>query len=177
MAQSNAERQRRYRQRLKALAENGGNAITKLNETYNTAAAEQRDAALAEIRRKIARSKDQNFIAAMQDMVDRLPPPTYDWTLEDWCRIAALLGKADEAETVAEAEKEALRRLRKRYPPQKPHRPWAPFRHVAVPPKKDSQTFSGRLPRPSRATANGEDHEQSEPSRKPAAEPLEPAAN
>lgn len=152
------------------MAENGGNAVRKLNETYNAAAAQQRDEALARVRARIARSKDENFISAMQDMIDRLPPPSYDWTLEDWRRIAALLGKADEAETVREAEKEALRRLRALKPPMKQKRPWAPFRHVALPPKKTPQKFLGRPPRPSWAKVNGEDREQPEPPRTPTRE-------
>jgi len=156
MAQSNAERQRRYRKRLKSLAENGGNAVRKLNEAYNAAAAHQRDMALAQIRQKIARSKDEFFIRAMQDMIDSLPPPSYDWTLEDWCAIAALLAKADEATTVAEAEKQALRRLQALKPPKTPRRPWSPFRHVVVAKPKNVPDPSGRLYSPSRESLREE---------------------
>ena len=156
MAQSNAERQRRYRKRLKSLAENGGNAVRKLNTAYNAAAAEQRDMALAQIGQKIARSKDEIFIRTMQDMIDRLPPPSYDWTLEDWCGIAALLGRADEAETVAEAEKLALRRLRALAPPKTPRRPWSPFRHVVVAKPKNTPDPSGQLYSPGRESLDEE---------------------
>lgn len=158
MAQSNAERQRRYRQRLKALAADGSNAVRKLNDAYNAAAAEQRDEALAEIRHKIAESKDQNFVRAMQDMIDRLPPPSYRWTVDDWRRIARLLGKADEASTVAEAEQEALRRFRKLKPPMKLKRPWSPFRHVVVAPQKDTHKFSDRLYCPGREESRDKAH-------------------
>lgn len=156
MAQSNAERQRRYRKRLKSLAENGGNAVRKLNAAYNAAAAQQRDMALAQIRQKIARSKDEIFIRVMQDMIDRLPPPSYDWTLEDWCGIAALLGRADEAETVAEAEKLALRRLRALTPPKTPRRPWSPFRHVVVAKPKHTPDPAGHLYSPGREALDEE---------------------
>lgn len=144
MAISNAERQKRYRQRLKVLAVSGSNAVRKLNEVYNTAAAEQRDSALKEVRRKIARSKDEKFILAMEDMIARLPPPSYEWTIDDWCRIAQLLGQKDEAANVSEAEKEALRQLPKRQLPKKPRRPWAPFRYASVAKKNTLRKVSGK---------------------------------
>jgi hypothetical protein len=169
MAQSNAERQRRYRKRLKSLAENGDKAVRKLNETYNAAAAEQRDEAMARIRARIAQSKDADFIRVMQDMIDRLPPPSYEWTLEDWCRIAEMLGKADEEETVREAEKAALRRLQKITPPETPRRPWSPFRHVVVPQNK-TQILSGKLYRPTWQTMCEEDQPEPEPSQAPSPE-------
>lgn len=125
MAKSGAERWKRYRRRHKLLAAGGSNAVRKLNEIYNTAAAEQRDSALKEVRRKIARSEDEEYALAMEDMIARLPPPSYEWTLDDWCRIAELLGQTDEAAQVSEAEQEALRQ-----PSQEPRRPWAPFRNV-----------------------------------------------
>jgi len=156
MVQSNAERQRRYRKRLKSLAENGGNAVRKLNETYNAAAAKQRDKALAQIRQKLARSKDETFVRDMQDMIDSMPPPSYDWTLEDWCTIAALLGKADEATTVAEAEKQARRRLQALKLPKTPRRPWSPFRHVVVAKPRNAPDPLGRLYGPARQTVREE---------------------
>jgi hypothetical protein len=156
MAQSNAERQRRYRQRLKAQAAEGSNAVRKLNEAYNAAAAEQRGEALARIRSRIAASKDENLIRALQDMIDALPPPTYDWTLEDWLGIAALLGKADEAATMAEAERQARRQFQARKPPKTPQRPWSPFRHVVVVPPKNNPKPPGRLYSPSRERLHDE---------------------
>lgn len=144
MTQSNAERQKRYRQRLKARAASGSNAVRKLNEVYNTAAAEQRDNALKEVRKRIARSKDENFVLAMEDMIARLPPPSYEWTLDDWCRIAQLLGQKDEEALVSEAEKEALRQLPKRQLPKKPRRPWAPFRYVSEAQKNTLRKVSGK---------------------------------
>ena len=149
MVQSNAERQKRYRQRLKALAASGSSAVRKLNEVYNTAAAEQRDSALKEVRRKIARSKDEKFVLAMEDMIARLPAPSYEWTLDDWCVIAQLIGQKDEAALVSEAEKEALRhlpnhQLPKRQLPKKPRRPWAPFRYVSVAQKNTPRKVSGK---------------------------------
>lgn len=126
MATSSAERQKRYRQRLKALAANGSNAVHKLNEIYNSAAAEQRDNALREIRKKVARARDETLVLAVEEMITRLPPPSYEWTLEDWCRIAELLGQKDEQDYIAETQKLTLRKTR-----NEPRRPWAPFRNVA----------------------------------------------
>jgi len=149
MVQSNAERQKRYRQRLRALAADGSNAVRRLNELYNSAAAEQRDKALKEVREKIARSNDENFILAMEDMIARLPPVSYEWTLDDWSTIARLLGHKDEAALISEAEREALGQLAKRQPPQrlrpkKPRPAWAPFRHVSVAQKNILRKISGK---------------------------------
>lgn len=81
MATSGAERQRRYRQRQKVLAASGSIAVCRLNDVYSAAAAEQRKSALQAIRRKIAQSRDEKFVLVMEDMVTRMPPPSYEWTL------------------------------------------------------------------------------------------------
>lgn len=167
MAISSAERQKRYRQRLKVLAASGSNAVRKLNEVYNTAAAEQRDNALKEVREKIARSNDENLILAMEDMIARLPPPSYEWTLDDWCHIAQLLGQKDEAALVSEAEKGALSQLPKRQPPKrqlpkKPRRPWAPFRYVSEAKKNTLRRISRKPRRHPWAPFSEEDRGRSE---------------
>lgn len=61
----------------------------------------------------------------MEDMIDRLPAPSYEWTLDDWCNIAQLLGQKDEEAYVSDEQEAALREI-----PEEPRRPWAPFRKV-----------------------------------------------
>jgi len=125
MALSNAERQARYRQRLKALAASGDAAVEKLNEAYSAAAAARREKALREIREKMSRSADRSFVLAMKQMMSSLPPPTYAWTLDDWCAVARQIGQKDEEALIGEARNDAHRRLS-----EQPRVPWAPFSRV-----------------------------------------------
>ena len=125
MALSNAERQARYRRRLKALATSGDSAIQKLNEAYSTAAVAERDDALRAIRMEMARSTDRNFVHAMDRMMAGLPPASYGWTLEDWCNVAGQIGQKDEESSISEARAAALRQMS-----EAPRRPWAPFSKV-----------------------------------------------
>ncbi len=125
MALSNAERQARYRRRLKALAASGDSAIQKLNEAYSTAAVAQRDAALRAIRMEMAQSTDRRFARALDRMMSSLPPASYGWTLEDWCEVACQIGRKDEEASILEARAAALRQMS-----EAPRRPWAPFSKV-----------------------------------------------
>jgi len=127
MALSNAERQARYRQRLKRRAAEGGVAIKKLNEAYAAAAAEERARILREIRTEIESSTDREFVRAMERMIAGLPPPSYAWTLDDWCDVARQVGQKDEQAALQEEREEALHPRRER-----PRRPWAPFARVAA---------------------------------------------
>ena len=125
MALSNAERQARYRRRLKTLAASGDTAIQKLNEAYTAAAVTQRESALRAISMEMGQSADRNFVRAMERMMSGLPPAAYAWTLDDWCDIARQIGQKDEEASIFEAREEALRRTAER-----PSRPWAPFSKV-----------------------------------------------
>lgn len=126
MALSNAERQKRYRQRLRALAASGGYAVQRLNEAYSAAAVEQRERSLQAIKREMDQSTDQEFVLVIEDMISRLLPPSYEWTLDDWCNIAQQIGQKDEAASILEARKEALQQM-----PKKSRDPWAPFNKVS----------------------------------------------
>lgn len=110
MALSNAERQKRYRQRLKARATAGGDAVRRLNDAYSAAAAAQRDESFRAIMYQLAQSGDRSALQALKDIVGRLPPPSYDWTIEDWCGIASQLGASDEESLLREARDEAIRK-------------------------------------------------------------------
>ena len=125
MALSNAERQARYRRRLKALATSGDTAVQKLNEAYSAAAVAQREAALRPIRIEMGQSTDRAFVRAMERMMAGLPPASYAWTLDDWCDVARQIGQKDEETSVLEAREAALRQMS-----EAPRRPWAPFSKV-----------------------------------------------
>jgi len=125
MALSNAERQARYRQRLKSRADGGDFAVQKLNEAYGAAAAAQRERILQGIRTEMERSTDRNFVLAMERMMSGLPPPSYVWTLDDWCEVARQIGQKDEDALIVEARENALRQMS-----EKPQGPWAPFSRV-----------------------------------------------
>jgi len=125
MALSNAERQARYRRRLKALAASGDSAVRKLNEAYGAGAAAHRERALRAIKEKMAQSTDRNFVLAMKRMISSLPPPSYAWTVDDWCDVARQIGQKDEEASIFEAREEALRRMS-----ENPRGPWAPFKNI-----------------------------------------------
>jgi len=110
MALSNAERQKRYRRRLKARATAAGDAVRRLNDAYSAAAAAQRDQSFRAIMHQLAQSGNRAALQALKDIVGRLPPPSYDWTIEDWCGIASQLGASDEESLLREARDKAIRK-------------------------------------------------------------------
>jgi hypothetical protein len=108
MALTNAERQRRYRRRLKARAATGGDAILRLNQAYSAAAAAQRAESFRKIADGLSQAGGQAALQALKEIVRRLPPPTYEWTIEDWCGIASQLGASDEESLLREVRDEAI---------------------------------------------------------------------
>ncbi len=105
----NEKRQMRYRQLLKPRTTGGGDAVRRLNEAYSTATAEQRERSLQAFKEIMNLSTDRKFVLAMEDMISRLPPASYEWKIDDWCNIARQIGQLDEEAFLREARKEALR--------------------------------------------------------------------
>ena len=107
----NEKRQMRYRQLVKSRTFGGGDAVRRLNQAYSTAAAEQRESSVRAIRKRMNQSTDRKFVLAMEDMISRLPPASYEWKVDDWCNIARQVGQLDEEAFLLEARKEALRQI------------------------------------------------------------------
>ncbi|MEN8195739.1 MAG: hypothetical protein ABFS30_04390, partial [Pseudomonadota bacterium] len=101
----NEKRQMRYRQLLKPRTNGDGDSVRRINEAYSTAAAEQRERSLQAIKNTMNQSTDRKFVLAMEDMIARLPPASYEWKTDDWCNIARQIAQLDEEAFILEARK------------------------------------------------------------------------